>query len=250
MTFRESVRAAHLIYLESTGATTTAVIGILGVDWVQGRNTYSADAEQSGSSTTATVPGAIASGEIFVSALTGGWRRELSVSWAAALRAGAMAVYRWGGPAVFEPVGSATLDYRDLPWFVTLSVSHGAATNFFSGGTTVNDQALLRATVPLTVRELYVLGGYAGFTHARFLTEQGGLASAYDEWAAGGFLTARLARLPFWAALEYGVIDQTSSSSATAGLAPNLLRQTILLSIGGTFTWGPGTPPLLQGGVP
>ena len=251
-TLRQTLRFTRVDFFDNPGApTTSALAGIVGADWLRGLNTISVEGQATGSSTTATAtaaPPGILTGEFLFAGVDGGWRREISPVWSAALQAGAAILLRQGASSAFVPIGLASLDYRRLPWFATLTLSQQAATNVFVGGVTINDQALVHLTLPLDKRELALVTGYGGYTHARALSALGDVTAAFDQWAAAVSFTAQHPRLPIWTSVEYLLVDQVGLSTA-AGPAPDLLRHTVLVSIGGTFMWGPGTPPLLHGGV-
>ena len=147
-----------------------------------------------------------------------------------------------------SPSGWCRWSITTIPWFATLSASQLVTTNLFTGGVTVDDQALLQAAVPLDRHELILLSGHGSYTHARPVAGQTQLTSSFDQWGAVAALTGHHPRVPLWMSLEYTFVDQINQSTGTTPV-PDLLRHTVLLSIGGTFVWGPGTPPILQGGL-
>jgi len=66
------------------------------------------------------------------------------------------------------------------------------------------------------------------------------LRHAYDQWTVLGLLSYRFLRAPLFVSASYSLVDQTGMT--------NLLRQVVMLSVTGDFSWGPGTPPLFGGG--
>jgi len=171
------------------------------------------------------------------------WHRLLSPSWESDLEAGVAASYHSGNGVVPAPVGLAAVGYRRDFWFATLTVSQTDLPNPFLGALTIDDQALLRLAIPLTRRELVTLGGFASYLYAR-AGDETSFARLYDQRAAGVVLSAHFARLPFWGAIEYTYLDQHGGQGAS-----DITRHLVLLSIGGAFSWGPGTPRFFHGGL-
>jgi hypothetical protein len=155
-------------------------------------------------------------------------------------------MFKWGGPGVIAPGGRASINYRRLPWYLTLGVAQTAEPNLYLGEATISDRILLRIALPLTQRELVFVTGVAGYTYGRIANEQRQLEKAFDQRSAGLTVTGRLPRLPFWAALEYLVVDQ-NGEMPSGRVFPSLFRQTVLLSIGAMLVWGAGEPPLFRG---
>jgi hypothetical protein len=197
------------------------------------------------------VPDTMGETQTFLAELRARWHRSVGPSLTTDLEAGVAATFRSGGDAQVGPTALAGAGYhRDL-WFATLIVSQTQLPNPFLGQITVNDQALARLVLPLTRRELVALAGFASYLYA---STGEAYTRLYDQRAAGAVLSARFARRPFWASLEYTYLDQHGGVVATAPTAPvqsagTLHRQVLILSVGGAFAWGPGTPPLFHGGI-
>lgn len=196
---------------------------------------------------------------LFVQALAG-CRRDLSLAWFVELQAGALGAFEQGTSA-FEPAGTATVSYRHVDWFATLTASQSGAPNLFIGAATISDQALARLALPLTRSDRYFVVGYGGYTYAR-LVDGTGEHRAYELRTAGASLTARSERYPIFASLDYtfssqlgNVNDVVGPSSVPGGPArlgtiQDLERQTIMLTIGGAFVSGHGAPPVFHGVLP
>ena len=179
-----------------------------------------------------------------------GWRRQLSMSWATELQGGALTVVRTsgGGDPVISPAAIASIGYTRMLWYAGLTVSRLPVPNMLVGAPTINNMVLARVSLPLTRDELLTIMGYGGFIRAT-LPASGTMAGghAYDQWNAGVVLSARFRTLPLVASLAYTHLNQTGGGSG-AIVFPSLQRRTILLSLTGTFSWGPGTPPIFGGG--
>jgi hypothetical protein len=115
----------------------------------------------------------------------------------------------------------------------------------FSALATVNDQAFLHLTLPLSRSEEWVVGGFAGLVWAQLVNDQGDLERAFNQRSAGVRVGKRFRDLPLVAAFDYSVIDQ----NATAATAVSVVRHLAIFHLVGTFRFGPGTPPALGGGL-
>jgi hypothetical protein len=188
---------------------------------------------------------------LYLVGATAGWRREFSAMWSTELQAGLVVAFRSSGGGEVQPVGLAAVNYRRVPWFANLTVSQTAAPNIFIGGISLNDQAVVRLGLPLNRQDTVVLAGFSGITHSKFLgSDTGGAPSpTYDQITAGGALTAHPTLSPFWAGIEYALVDQLAgdTNAMTAVAVPGFLRQTLMVLVGGTFVWGHGTPSPFRG---
>jgi hypothetical protein len=248
----EALRVGRVDYLEAPTAglpTSTALLADLRTTWLYARDSLYitgqiGDTITSGAST-ATSP--FDQGQSFYAQILGGWRRELSAAWVVEFQAGPLAVFKLAGPAVIAPAGSATVSYSRLPWFATVRISQMPAPNLFVGAATISDQALANLALPLNKRELMFVSGFGGYTFARIADSSGRLQKAFDQLSAGVNLTGHLPKAPFWGALQYAITDQRGGNGSDMRV-PDLVRQTLVLYVGGAFAWGPGTAPLFGGG--
>jgi hypothetical protein len=246
-TYREALRLQYLEYLQAPGSPTTlSGIGTVAADWTRGLNVYSAETGLLGSWTTASESGSVApvtpASDAVAVQIAAIWRRQLSAAWTSVLRGGGAVVVTRGDTSL-EPLGLASLEFQRDRWFATLTAGQQAAPNLFTGGLTLNDSVVLQGAVPLDPRELVILAGHAGYAHARPVGQQGALA--FDQWLAAIAMNGHLPRLPLWAAVEYTLIDQTNNASMTnTTMTPvqDLLRHTVMISIGGAFRWGGAGP--------
>jgi hypothetical protein len=181
---------------------------------------------------------------------TAGWRRELSLAWWASLQLGMAGLRGPSGQFSWMPAVVATAEYRHVPWYATLVASHGPAVNLYLGVATVNDQVSLRLTLPLDRGEQVVLSGAAAYTRGRAAETSDAVAGAYDydQISASSILSVRYRNRPFFGSLMYSVMDQRGTSSMT-GQGLDVIRHTLMLNFTAAFSWGPGTPPLLGGGL-
>jgi hypothetical protein len=253
LAYAETLVFAQLRYLTDAIAipTATALTGRLKGGLSFTRDTFSlegvlTDSYVPGTASAFGATGVFAHGNVFLASLLAGWRRELSMRWSTELQGGALAIFTLDGHSLIAPSGRAALEFRRMPWFTTLVVSQTPASNLFLGQVTVSDQALVRLALPLDIHELMVLSGVGGYTYARVADAEGRLVRGYDQWSAGASFAARLARLPLTGALEYSLAYQ-GGNTGSGGTIPSLVRQTVMLTVSGTFLFGPGTPPLFSG---
>jgi hypothetical protein len=247
--YTESLNFSHITYLTTaTPLPDTTLVGTtLRTEWEETRNTYSLEGSLSDSYASVPQGGsqAIAGHRLFAQALAG-WRRDFSLNWSAEAHVGGVLVMTTDFDGIGAPAGSASVGYRRLTWFANLTVSQTASPNIYVGNATLNDQATARLALPLTRSELWFVGGYGGYTYAR-VADQVSQTRAYDLWSAGASLTARADRLPLWGSLDYGVTHQNGSTLPGGVIIPTRDRQVIILSIGGSFLFGKGTPPIFMG---
>jgi hypothetical protein len=229
----------------------TSLTGGGRVDWMRALDTYSFDVRITnfllgpvpGTATTPALPeGSMVLGQALL-----GWRRELSIAWSAELQAGAAYLSNGPNADLYVPAGIATLGYRWQTWFATLQASQVPVANLFQAFASVNDQASVRLVLPLDKRELMMVAATGALIYARASDAQGNLSRAYDQQTAGARVSARHDRLPFAAALEYQFIHQNGGPGVGVPVG-DLIRHVFMLHITGAFSWGPGTPPLLEGG--
>lgn len=237
----------------ATGRPSTALTGGLRAEYTWTRNTLSLEttgtdlyAEAGTDPLGMLVP---AGRTRFAEGLVG-LRRELSLTMSAQLQAGAAWLQEPAGRAVWLPAAIATVAYRQLLWYATLSLQHAPITNLFLGVATINDQASLNLTLPLDPGELVVVAGFASYAHARVALAANTMAAPYDydQILVGSMLSVRFRQRPVFGSLMYSLIDQRGTSS-TAGQGLDVIRHTLMLNVTAFFQWGPGTPPLLGGGT-
>ena len=185
------------------------------------------------------------SGQTLTATLFAGWRRDLTALWSFEVQGGPLFVYRFADDvAIVSPGGLAILAYRRLLWYATLTASRLPIMNVYEGDVTISNQLIARVSMPLSARELVLVSGYAGYTYANKANGSGEQPRAFDSFQAGASLVAHLPTLPFWGSLDYIVVDQRGSG--TTDEFPDLFRQSIFVTIGGTFMFGRGTPPLFH----
>jgi hypothetical protein len=246
--YSQSVRCSNLRYVNVPAGMpapeTTTVGTTLRSQWEAARDAWSAQLDVADSHTV-TPQGA--TDTILVMAL-GGWRRELSVAWALDTQGGAMGIFTPQLDGVIGPTGVATLGYRRLTWFASLTVAQTPSLNVFNGSATINDQAVARLALPLTTDERLNVIGFSGYTYARAaFSSRSGFSSqrVYDQRMAGVSLTGHTRTLPFWGSLDYSILDQHGNADG-GGVFPDQRRQTIMLTVGGAFVFGAGTPPVFR----
>jgi hypothetical protein len=248
--YSQAIRCSNLQYVNvpagMPAAQTTTVGTMLRAQWEAARDLLSAQLDVTEAHTVTGNQDAVDT--ILVTAL-GGWRRELSVAWSLDTQAGAMGIFTPQLDGVIGPAGMATLGYRRVAWFASLTVAQAPALNVFTGSATINDQAVARLALPLTKDERLNVIGFGGYTYARAaFSPRSGWSSqrVYDQRMAGVSLTAHARTLPFWSSLEYSLMDQHGNVD-TGGNYPDLRRQTIMLTVGGAFVFGAGAPPVFRG---
>jgi hypothetical protein len=225
----------------------TTLTGAVHGDLIRARDIFSLGASLTDFFASA-VPGTTGESQTWLVDVRGRWHRSISVALATDLEVGVAAAYRSGIAAQYGPTFLAGVGYHRELWFATLVVSQSQVANPFLAQVTTNDQALARLAVPLNRQELVTLGGFASYLRANQGT---GYTRLYDQRAAGAVLSAHLARRPFWGAIEYTYLNQQGNPAVNSGIVPTgeLHRQLLILSLGGSFAWGPGTPPLFHSGI-
>ncbi len=231
--------------------TTSVITGVLYGHRAQGREVYSLTAIMSDSiadapPVTAANPGPpdpFTTGHVFFGQLLAGWGHELSPAWSTQVQAGPAIIFKIDGPAVLSPAGLLAVNYARLPWYMSFTASQAPAPNLLIGQATVTDQVLARVAMPLARSEIVYVGAFGSYLYARQATEGGSLARSYDQFQGGGSLFLRSPRLPFSGALTYTALTQRGNGTTTQSLA----WQSVMLTVAGTFAWGPGTPPLFGG---
>jgi hypothetical protein len=253
--YSESLIVSQIHYFGTAAGVllrdTTLVSGDLRGEWAAARDTLIVDARLS-DAYVPPVPAAttdLGQGHNFLGQLLVGWRRELSVSWSSDLEAGPLVIFKPNGDGVVAPAGLASLTYKGIPWFATLVASQSPAPNLYVGEATITDEILLRLALPLNRRETFLLAGYGAYVYARIVTSAtGDLTRGFDQVTGGATLLARSQRHPFWAALSATIIDQRGNTLPDRTI-PDLLIRTVLVSVGATFAFGPGTPAVFSGGL-
>ena len=184
---------------------------------------------------------------LFAQALLG-WRRDLSREWFSTLEAGAAYYSNGPGTDLYVPAGQAVLAYRLRTWFATLEASQIPVVNMLAALVTINDQAFLRLTLPVTERELVAVSAFAGYIYARGADAQANLSRAFDQQSVGARLSAMHDHLPLAVSIDYAFINQNGGPGVGGIAVPDLVRHTIMLSITSALSFGPNTPPLLESG--
>jgi hypothetical protein len=244
----QNLRFAGVHYLNAPGAFDgTFVVGAFGRgEHEVGQNLFSLELDVSDN----IVPGNPGvSDQVLILQSLAGWRRDLGLAWWVELKAGALGVLDFHGTEIVEPAAVASLNYRQIYWFATLSGSQTATANLFIGAATISDQATLRLALPLARSERYLLAGYGGYTYARLIDDMG-TRRGYDLRLAGASFTARSERLPIWVSLDYTYSHQFGNTYLPPDNIPDLERQTVLLTVGGAFTRGAAAPALFHGVLP
>jgi hypothetical protein len=249
LTYTEGLAFSLLRYVDSPMPLprTTAVAGTFRASRLIRRESVFLDARLTDSTTTnpALPPGSFEDGQVFMAQASLGWRHEFSPAWSSEVQAGPIVMFKTDGRGVLAPGASGSLNYSHLYWFATLNAGQVAAPNLYIGGATINDQVFFRLALPLGRSELLYVAGYGGYVFARLANDQGPFLRMYDQLLGGANLTAHARKLPFAASLTYMVVDQRGSSTMVGGEIPDLARQTVMVNITGTFTFGPGSPPII-----
>jgi len=230
----ESGNVTRITYLDSPAPPDSLLITLRGrAERIAALDTYSLE-----SSTSAT----FVAGNSLISQLMAGWRREISVMWSSELQAGVMGIFRENVSPTIGPAALGSLGYRRIFWYANLTVSRLPTANLFLGTPTINNQAVLRLTLPLTRDETAVISGMAGYTFANPSNDQ--FTRAYDQRVAQLTVGTRFGRLPLYGTLDYSLLSQHGNPTAATHV-PDLFRQVLMLNIRASFTFGPGTPPIL-----
>jgi hypothetical protein len=191
--------------------------------------------------------GAGLSDQVLLAQLLAGWRREIGLEWAGELKVGALGVYDFQSIHVVEPAAIATVTYRRIAWFATLTLSQTAAPNVFIAAATINDQAIARLALPLDTAARYYVMGYGGYNYGR-LVDYAGTHRGYEQRLVGASLTARSERIPLWGSLDYTYSSQLGNHPY--GTIPDLERQAVLLTVGWAFSTDHDQPPIFHGLMP
>jgi hypothetical protein len=229
--------------------TTTALSLALRANRVSGRETFSVEAMATDVYTDVGAAALAASyipGHAFVGRALLGWGHEFSPVWSTLLQAGPAVIFRLDGTGVLAPAGVATIGYRRVPWYASLTAMQTPAPNLFLGGAMLTDQVVARVALPLTKREEVFIGGYGGYLYSRVADANGELQRSYDQFTGGLSLYGRIPRLPLTAAITYVALTQRGSALVNYAVS-DLARQSLFVSVTGALAWGPGTPPLFGG---
>jgi hypothetical protein len=249
-TFAESIGFSQLHYInapEGLPTTTFLTAGFRGLI-NNARDTYFLDLAWSDTYVPTMLAGAntpFGQGNTFSTTLLAGWRRELTARWTGQLAAGPTAIYNLSGTAVIAPSATVTGLYERKPWFMSVVITQAPYPNLYLGQATLNDQATVFLALPLTKNETLFVSGNAAYIYARVAGQSGNLGKAFDQVQAGASLHARTPKVPLIATLEYVFVDQHGASTSAV---PGFTRQTLMLNITGTFSFGAGSPPLFGGG--
>jgi hypothetical protein len=211
------------------------------------------DAFTTGATTTTATTAIPTNGQVVSADVVVRWQHEIGVTWTSQLAAGPLAIFQTGRATAYNFMALASLAYHELPWFASLSVDQTPIPNLYLGAVTLNDEALARAAVPLTRNQLIFLGGFGGYVYARLSDVNGNFYHAFDLRTAGASLTSRFRDRPFALSLVYTLTDQHAVSpppgAVPGATPPSIERQTLMLTLTGVFSWGPGTLPLFRGGL-
>jgi hypothetical protein len=184
---------------------------------------------------------------VFLANLVAGWRRDFGLEWSTELTAGALGIFDDLGTSIIRPAGSATVGYRRLYWYGTLTAFQAAVPNVFVAAATITDSVFARVALPLGLSERYYVLGYGGFTYSQLVQPQGTFRG-YDLWTGGASFTARSEKYPFWGSIDYMISSQTGNIGDFPGATiPDLERQSLMLTIGCAFTTGHEQPPIFHG---
>jgi hypothetical protein len=258
--YAETVSASRVSYINDAAGlpATTVITAKLHASWLFTRDTLFLEGTVADAHIAA-VPEVVApdgtvttvardSGQVIFAELLAGWQHELGVTWTSKLSAGPLAIIQSGLDTAYNYGVVAELDYHVKPWFASLTASQAPVPNLYIGAVTLNDEIVARAALPLTASELTLVSGYAGYLYSRIADADGTFHHAFDTRTAGAALTRKFRNRPFALSLLYTITDQKGVS--IGGLpALDLERQTLMLTLTGIFAWGPGTLPLLQGGL-
>jgi hypothetical protein len=238
---------ANMVTLQRPPDTTYANLHLRS-EWERTRDTFSLDGSFTDSY--ADIPSqrdTVGNHRLFAQALLG-YHRDFNDVWSSDVAAGGVMVLTTSLAGIIAPAGTVSVGYRRLFWFANASISQTAAPNIFLGNATLNDYANLNLALPLSRSELFVISGNAGYTYARFAS-QGTTEKAYDLFSAGVSLGWHSQTLPLWGSLDYTYSNQRGSVSNQGGIIPSRERNTVLATIGGSFMFGKGTPPIINGSV-
>jgi hypothetical protein len=255
----QTLGANRVHYLTSVpGATmlptVTAMSGSLRADLNADRNGYFLELRVTDMYVDGVPPmttAALAGGHTFFGYTAIGWRRELSPVWFTSIQAGPSFLLRSGNLTISQPAAAASVLYRRDTWFATLTASHAPAANLFSGLATYNDALVLRAAVPLSRNEGFILAGFGSVIYAQMVDANGNLSRLYDQQSVGASLSSRILRSSFYGTLSYSFTHQNGSTAIAGapGAVPDLNRQTAMLGVIGYFGWGGVAAPAFGGGA-
>jgi hypothetical protein len=232
--------------------TTNALTGKLSGGWLSARDSFFIEPMASVAFTdgTTVAPTAIPiNGQVISADVMARWQHEIGVTWTSQLAAGPLAIYQSDRATAYNFMALAALSYHELPWFASVGVSQAPIPNLYLGAVTLNDEASARAAVPLTRNQLVFLAGFGGYTYARLSDTDGHFHHAFDLIAAGAALTSQFRNRPFALSLVYTISDQRGVATTTLPAVASIERQTLMLTLTGIFSWGPGTLPLFRGGL-
>ena len=226
----ESGNVTRITYLDSPAPPDSLLITLRGrAERIMARDTYFLESQSSVTFT---------AGDSLISQLMAGWRRDITVAWSSELQAGVMGIFRENLSPAIGPAAVGSLNYRRIFWFANLTVSRLPTANIFLGQPTINNQAVLRLTLPLTRDETAVISGMAGYTFANPSNDQ--FTRAFDQRIASALIGTRFGKLPLYGTLEYSVLSQHGNANVMSPV-PDLFRQVLMLNLRASFTFGPGT---------
>lgn len=238
--------------------TTNAITGKLSAGWITPRDGFFvepmvSDAFTTGTTSATTTTAIPTNGQVVSADVVVRWQHEIGVTWTSQVAAGPLAIFQTGRATAYNFMALASLAYHELPWFASLSVDQTPIPNLYLGAVTLNDEAVARAAVPLVRNQLIFLAGFAGYIYARLSDVSGNFYHAFDLRTAGAALTQQFRNRPFALSLVYTLSDQNAVSPPPGAIPgstpPSIERQTLMLTLTGVFSWGPGTLPLFRGGL-
>jgi len=176
-----------------------------------------------------------------------GWRHDLTQELSFELQGGAAYYANNAGADVYAPAGRVFVAYRKRAYFATLEISQEPSVNLLTALVSLNDQAFVRLALPVDPRELIVVSGYAGAIYARTADANATLVRAYDQETVGALVSVQFGMLPLAGSLEYNFVDQHGGPGVIVPV-PDILRHVFMLHLTAALEFGPGTPPLSEGG--
>jgi hypothetical protein len=187
--------------------------------------------------------GTFSSGHTITGQVLAGYRRDYSARLSLDALAGMMVFYgTTAGTVAVGPAGTATVAYRSVPWYATLTIAQSPSVNIFVGEALVADSATVRVSMPLNARETFLISGFGTYTYARRVTADKHSIFAprvYDLFSLGASLAYRLERWPIALSLDYTASSQRGSL-VDGVYYPSSARSTIGVAVTGLFGFGEG----------
>ena len=102
----------------------------------------------------------------------------------------------------------------------------------------IADSLSLRLSLPLNIRETFVVNGLAGYTYARSITSNQHFVNAhrlYDLFTLGASVSYRFEAVPVYMSLDYLAVTQRGSVQDGV-YSPSSLRRLLTFGFGGGET--------------